>query len=148
MANATRHDENDVKMNKREVVVRLLKYLKGHVLEIVLTLLAMGGAVAISLINPLIMEKAVDEYIPSKDTSHSLGRHAWNTFLFRNDISNLPIGHGLSEGYRQHHFPHRFAECCRLHPQLRRESRRLTAEINSQPPVCLVKNRQAFCFVL
>ena len=69
MANATRHDENDVKMNKREVVVRLLKYLKGHILEIVLTLLAMGGAVAISLINPLIMEKAVDEYIPNKDVN-------------------------------------------------------------------------------
>ena len=69
MANATRHDENDIKMNKREVVARLLKYLKGHILEIVLTLLAMGGAVTISLINPLIMEKAVDEYIPNKDVN-------------------------------------------------------------------------------
>ena len=65
--NSTKHDEAEVKMNKWQVVKRLMSYLKSHKGEIVLTLLAMGIAIVISLVNPLIMEKAIDEYIPAGD---------------------------------------------------------------------------------
>lgn len=65
--NSYKSDEQSVEKSKRETLKRLFRYLFQYKLQIIGVLLLMGYCVAVSLINPLIMEKAVDTYIGGND---------------------------------------------------------------------------------
>ena len=61
--NSFREDEKSVEKSKLQTLKRLFAYLFKFKLTIVFVLLLMGYCVAISLINPLIIESAIDNYI-------------------------------------------------------------------------------------
>jgi ATP-binding cassette, subfamily B, multidrug efflux pump len=65
--NATRDDEKTVSSGKTKTLLRLFRYLLTYKKEIFIVLVIMGGTVAISLINPLILEHAIDVNIAHKD---------------------------------------------------------------------------------
>ena len=65
--NSYKDDETSVERSKLQTLKRLFSYLFAYKWQIVLVLLIMGYGVAISLINPLIMEAAIDKYISAKD---------------------------------------------------------------------------------
>ena len=61
--NSFREDEKVVSQGKWKVIVRLLSYLKEYGLGVAGVLLCMMVTVAISLVNPLLIESAIDNYI-------------------------------------------------------------------------------------
>ena len=61
--NSYKEDEQSVEKNKLQTLKRLFSYLLNYKLIIILVLLLMGYCVAISLINPLIIEEAIDNCI-------------------------------------------------------------------------------------
>lgn len=61
--NSYKEDEQSVEKNKLQTLKRLFSYLLNYKLIIILVLLLMEYCVAISLINPLIIEEAIDNYI-------------------------------------------------------------------------------------
>lgn len=61
--NSFREDEQMDAVDKRKIIKRLLSYLGGHKKGVILVLLCMAVTVAISLVNPLIIEEAIDLYI-------------------------------------------------------------------------------------
>lgn len=65
--NSYKSDEQSVEKSKRETLVRLFRYLFQYKLQIIGVLLLMGYCVAVSLINPLIMERAIDTHIRGND---------------------------------------------------------------------------------
>ena len=65
--NSFREDEKVVSQGKWKVIVRLLSYLKNYKLGVAGVLLCMMVTVAISLINPLLIEAAIDNYIDTTD---------------------------------------------------------------------------------
>lgn len=65
--NSYKSDEQSVEKSKRETLVRLFQYLFQYKLQIIGVLLLMGYCVAVSLINPLIMERAIDTHIRGND---------------------------------------------------------------------------------
>ncbi len=65
--NSYKNDEQSVEKNKRETLARLFGYLLKYKLQIIGVLLLMGYCLAVSLINPLIMERAIDTYIRGGD---------------------------------------------------------------------------------
>ncbi len=65
--NSYKEDEKSVERSKIQTLKRLFSYLLAYKWQIVLVLLIMGYGVAISLVNPLIMEAAIDKYISVKD---------------------------------------------------------------------------------
>lgn len=67
--NSYRKDEEHIEKSKRETLIRLFSYLLDYKLQIIGVLLLMGYCVAISLINPLIIETAIDRYIGGGDYS-------------------------------------------------------------------------------
>lgn len=66
--NSYKDDETSVERSKIQTLKRLFSYLFAYKWQIVLVLLMMGYGVVISLINPLIMEAAIDEHIAVGDT--------------------------------------------------------------------------------
>ena len=56
-----------VERSKAQTLIRLFRYLLAYKWQIVLVLLIMGYGVLISLVNPLIMESAIDDHIAVKD---------------------------------------------------------------------------------
>ncbi len=65
--NAVRQDENTSMTSKSKTLFRLLRYLlnyKGLILGVLLT---MGVTIAITLINPLLIERAIDVHIAEKN---------------------------------------------------------------------------------
>lgn len=70
--NSFREDEQMKSTDKKKIVRRLLSYLNKHVAGIIVVLAAMAISVAISLVNPLIIENAIDNYI---------GKNDWNGLL-------------------------------------------------------------------
>lgn len=66
--NATREDEFLQSVNKRSTLARLFKYLLHYKATIILVLLIMIATVSISIINPLLLERAVDVHIAQGDT--------------------------------------------------------------------------------
>lgn len=66
--NATRQDEQISEKTKRETLARLFRYLFDYKGTITVVLLLMLLTTAITLINPLLMERAVDVHIKNKDT--------------------------------------------------------------------------------
>jgi len=67
--NTTKQDENLVHMSKTQTVIRLFSYLKRYKKQVFGVLVAMTVSVGISLINPLIIEAAIDTYLPAGDTN-------------------------------------------------------------------------------
>lgn len=67
--NSFKDDEQSVEAGKLKTLSRLLTYLFAYKLELVIVLLIMAFCVFVSLINPLIMESAVDDYISKSDTA-------------------------------------------------------------------------------
>ena len=61
--NSYKDDELCVERSKVQTLIRLFRYLLAYKWQIVLVLLIMGYGVLISLVNPLIMESAIDDYI-------------------------------------------------------------------------------------
>ena len=61
--NSFREDEQVESAGKWKVIVRLLSYLKNHIKAVIGVLICMGITIGISLINPLLIEHAIDEYI-------------------------------------------------------------------------------------
>ncbi|WOO34553.1 ABC transporter ATP-binding protein [Anaerocolumna sp. AGMB13020] len=67
--NAVRVDENLVGPGKINTLLRLFRYLLAYKREIISVLLIMGGTVTISLLNPLIIEHAINVNIAGKDVN-------------------------------------------------------------------------------
>lgn len=65
--NSYKDDELSVERSKVQTLMRLFRYLLAYKWQIVLVLLIMGYGVLISLVNPLIMESAIDDHIAVKD---------------------------------------------------------------------------------
>lgn len=65
--NSYKDDELSVERSKLQTLKRLFAYLLAYKWQIVLVLLIMGYGVVISLVNPLIMEAAIDNHITTKD---------------------------------------------------------------------------------
>ncbi|MGB8452795.1 MAG: ABC transporter ATP-binding protein [Anaerocolumna sp.] len=65
--NAVRDDEKSVSTGKIKTLLRLFKYLLSYKKEIFFVLIIMAGTVTISLINPLIVEHAIDVNIAGHD---------------------------------------------------------------------------------
>lgn len=65
--NSYREDEHLESTDKKKILMRLLSYLFVYKGPIVGVLLCMGITVAISLINPLIIEEALDNYVANRD---------------------------------------------------------------------------------
>ncbi|MBQ6887648.1 MAG: ABC transporter ATP-binding protein [Lachnospiraceae bacterium] len=67
--NSFKDDEQHVEKSKRETLIRLFKYLLDYKKEIAGVLLIMLFCLCISLVNPLIMESAIDKHIRTSDYS-------------------------------------------------------------------------------
>ena len=65
--NAIRDDEKSVSTGKVKTLLRLFKYLLFYKKEIIFVLIIMACTVSISLINPLIVEYAIDVNIANQD---------------------------------------------------------------------------------
>ena len=65
--NSYKDDEMSVERSKVQTLLRLFHYLLAYKWQIVLVLLIMGYGVAVSLVNPLIMEAAIDDHISVGD---------------------------------------------------------------------------------
>lgn len=63
-----RSDEKSTDTSKIATLLRLYRYMLKYKFKIVFVLFIMAICVAISLINPLIIEEAIDNYIKNKDT--------------------------------------------------------------------------------
>ena len=66
--NATKQDEQNVTKTKRETLIRLFRYLFEYKKTIAVVMLLMAGSTTIALLNPLILERAIDVHIKNKDT--------------------------------------------------------------------------------
>lgn len=71
--NATRDDENLESSSKKLTLLRLYRYLFAYKRTIFIVLLLMLVGVCITLVNPLIIERAINVYIANKD-AHGLFR--------------------------------------------------------------------------
>lgn len=65
--NSYKEDEKNVERSKMQTLLRLFSYLMAYRGTIIIVLLIMGYGVVVSLINPLIMEQAVDGHIANGD---------------------------------------------------------------------------------
>ena len=65
--NSYKEDEKAAEASKLQTLCRLFSYLLQYKLPIFGVLLIMAYCVAVSLINPLLIEKAIDDYIAVKD---------------------------------------------------------------------------------
>ena len=71
--NSYKDDEASTERSKAQTLKRLFSYLLAYRWQIILVLLIMGYGVAVSLVNPLIIESAMDDYI-SQGNLHGLYR--------------------------------------------------------------------------
>lgn len=67
--NSYKDDELSVERSKVQTLLRLFRYLLSYKWQIILVLFIMGYGVLISLVNPLIMESAIDKHIAVGDLS-------------------------------------------------------------------------------
>lgn len=65
--NSFRDDEQMKKTDAKKIVARLFGYLRGYTLQIIVIIFAMLVTVGISLINPILIEDALDKYVANKD---------------------------------------------------------------------------------
>lgn len=67
--NSFREDEQMDASDTGKVVLRLFGYLRDYKKDVVIVLIAMAVTVGISLLNPLLIEEAIDHYVADKDMS-------------------------------------------------------------------------------
>lgn len=67
--NASRVDEEQKDVSKKETLLRLFRYLLAYRRELMLVFLIMAGTIAISMIIPLLMERAVNVHVADKNVS-------------------------------------------------------------------------------
>lgn len=65
--NSFKDDEQSVETGKMQTLLRLFSYLLAYKKEIVIVLFIMAFCVGVSLVNPLIIESAADDYIKPGD---------------------------------------------------------------------------------
>ena len=65
--NSYKVDEQSSETGKLKTLFRLLSYLAVYKKEIISVLLIMAFCVAVSLLNPLIMEEAIDHFISASN---------------------------------------------------------------------------------
>ena len=65
--NSYKTDEQSIERSKVQTLLRLFSYLLSYKWQIILVLIIMGYGVSVSLVNPLIMESAIDDYIAVKN---------------------------------------------------------------------------------
>ena len=65
--NSTRDDEISIEVSKTKTLLRLFGYLLTYKKEIILVIVIMSYCVFVSLLNPLIIEWAIDDYISVKN---------------------------------------------------------------------------------
>lgn len=65
--NSYKEDKQTLNTNKLHTLLRLLSYLLTYKKEIILVFMVMSFCVIVSLINPLLMEEAIDRYISVGD---------------------------------------------------------------------------------
>ena len=65
--NSVKEDEEQKDSVKIKVILRLFRYMLRYKKEIILVLLAMLLSLSISMVNPLLMEHAIDVNITEKD---------------------------------------------------------------------------------
>ena len=80
--NASRMDEEQSAVSKKETLFRLFKYLLAYRKEVVLVLLIMAGTIAVSMATPLLMEVAVNRYVAQKDMAGLARLGVLAVFLF------------------------------------------------------------------
>lgn len=80
--NASRMDEEQAAVSKKETLSRLFKYLLAYRKEVVLVLLIMAGTIAVSMATPLLIEVAVNRYVAQKDMAGLARLGVLAVFLF------------------------------------------------------------------
>lgn len=65
--NSFRKDEESSNVKKSATLLRLFRYLLSYKRTIIAVLFIMAGTITISLINPLLMSRAIDVYVKNKD---------------------------------------------------------------------------------
>ncbi|MCH5251012.1 MAG: ABC transporter ATP-binding protein [Lachnospiraceae bacterium] len=65
--NSYKDDEQSIERSKIQTLTRLFSYLLHYKWQIALVLIIMGYGVVVSLVNPLIMESAIDNHIAVRD---------------------------------------------------------------------------------
>lgn len=65
--NAVKDDEHLSSVDKKSTIIRLFRYLLSYKRSILIVLIVMIATVGISIINPLIIERAVDVHIANRD---------------------------------------------------------------------------------
>ena len=65
--NSFREDEEMKNTDKAKIIARLFSYLKSYKSGVLLVLFCMGVTVVIKLINPLLIEMSIDDYIGKND---------------------------------------------------------------------------------
>ncbi len=65
--NSFREDEKIQATDARKIVARLFGYLKGYKKSLLLVFVAMAVTVSISLLNPILIEEAIDTYVAALD---------------------------------------------------------------------------------
>ena len=65
--NSYKDDERSIERSKTQTLMRLFGYLLDYKWQILLVLIIMGYGVAVSLVNPLIIESAIDDHIAGGD---------------------------------------------------------------------------------
>ncbi len=65
--NSYKDDEQSTKRSKLQTIKRLLAYLFAYKWQIIVVLAVMGYGVTVRLLNPLIIESAIDDYIGQND---------------------------------------------------------------------------------
>ena len=76
--NSYREDEFMENTDKKKIFRRLFSYLLEYKAILIGVLLCMAVTVAISLVNPLLIEEAIDHYIANKDMKGLMGDSADN----------------------------------------------------------------------
>ncbi len=71
--NSYREDEFMENTDKKKIFRRLFSYLLDYKAILIGVLLCMAVTVAISLVNPLLIEEAIDHYIANKDMRGLMG---------------------------------------------------------------------------
>ena len=65
--NSYKDDEQTYEKGKRQTLMRLFSYLLAYKKQITIVLLIMAFCVVVSLLNPLFLEQAIDNYISRGD---------------------------------------------------------------------------------
>ena len=66
-ANSFREDEKMSNTDRRKIFLRLVRYLKPHIPEIIPVLISLAITVFISLVSPLLIEYAIDVHVANKN---------------------------------------------------------------------------------